>query len=282
MDTIIQIDTIQIVETIDRLSGQLNLIVENTDSFKDGFSTFFTYSSLAASIVTVLGVLAVFIEISKRSVSNRRQKKIILDLLRHMMVNNAILEIVCKKKSERNPSIPVEGTLERFATLDDDMNLGKFSAQAKNYEKLHNLSLLVRNYNSVVFHADKHLHDKDYPNKLMEKELNEIFKRSTRISDKLLGISKEMHLFPLTTKDFSKYVRSKYLSKEQFKLRCLINKESRFFWKKLFKKGTSERLKSKYAFYIKVKRCDYYNKLNMGDVYDRLIDNHSRNLLYEL
>ena len=62
----------------------------------------------------------------------------------------------------------MEGTLERFATLDDDMNLGKFSAQAKNYEKLHNLSLLVRNYNSVVCNADKHLHDKDYPKELMD------------------------------------------------------------------------------------------------------------------
>lgn len=280
MDTIIPIDTLRVIEKIEGFSEQLNQIVENTDAFKDGFSTFFTYSSLAASLVTVLGVLAVFIEISKRSVSNRRQKKIILDLLRHMMVNNAILEIVCERRSGLNPSIPAEGTLERFATLDDDMNLCKFSAQAKNYEKLHNLSLLVRNYNSVVCHADKHLHDKNYPDNLMEKELNEIFKRSTRISDKLLEISKEMHLFPLTTKDFSRYVRSKYLDNEQFKLRCLIKKESRFFWKKLFKKRSFKKLESKYSFYIKVKRCDYYDDLNVGDVYDRLIDNHSRNLLY--
>ncbi len=280
MDTIIPTDTLRVIEKIEGFSEQLNQIVENTDAFKDGFSTFFTYSSLAASLVTVLGVLAVFIEISKRSVSNRRQKKIILDLLRHMMVNNAILEIVCERRSGLNPSIPAEGTLERFATLDDDMNLCKFSAQAKNYEKLHNLSLLVRNYNSVVCHADKHLHDKNYPDNLMEKELNEIFKRSTRISDKLLEISKEMHLFPLTTKDFSRYVRSKYLDNEQFKLRCLIKKESRFFWKKLFKKRSFKKLESKYSFYIKVKRCDYYDDLNVGDVYDRLIDNHSRNLLY--
>ena len=197
-----------------------------------------------------------------------------------MMVNNAILEIIWKKKSGRNPSIPVEGTLERFATLDDDMNLGKFSSQAKNYEKLHNISLLVRNYNSVVCLADKHLHDKDYPNRLMEKELNEIFKRSTRISDKLLEISKDMHLFPLTKKDFAYYARSKYLDKEQFKMRCLIDKESRFFWKKLLKKDSSKELKSRYAFYIKIKRCDYYDKLKMGDVYDHLIDDRSRKLLY--
>lgn len=274
----IQIDTIS--QQISHITSQLNSVIENTDSFKDGFSTFFTYSSLAASIVTVLGVLVVFIEISKRSVSNNRQKKIILDLLRHMMVNNAILEIVCKKRSERNPSIPVEGTLERFATLDDDMNLGKFSSQAKNYEKLHNLSLLVRNYNSVVCFADKHLHDRDYPKQLMEKELNEIFKRSILISDKLLDISKEMHLFPLTIKDFSNYARSNYPGKEKFRLRCLIKKESRFFWKKLLKKDSAKEQTSRYKFYIKVKRCDYYAKLDMGDVYDRLIDDRSRKLLY--
>lgn len=278
MTPLTQIDSLN--QQINHIIAQLESVIENTDSFQDGFSTFFTYSSLIASIVTILGVFAVFVEISKRSVSNRRQKKIVLDLLRHMMVNNAILEIICKKRSGLNPSIPVEGTLERFATLDDDMNLGKFSARAKNYEKLHNLSLLIRNYNSVVCVADKHLHDKDYPNTLMEKELNEIFKRSVKISEKLLKISKEMHLFPLTTKDFSKYARDKYLDIEKFRLCNLIKKDSKFFWKRLFKKGRTKEQKKKYAFYIKVKRCDYYNKLKMGDVYDRLIDDHYRNLIY--
>ena len=278
MTTLTQSDNIN--KQINHIIAQLQSVIDNTDAFKDGFSTFFTYSSLAASIVTVLGVLAVFIEISKRSVSNRRQKKIVLDLLRHMMVNNAILEIICKKRSGRNPRVPVEGTLERFATLEDDMNLGKFSARAKNYEKLHDLSLLIRNYNSVVCIADKHLHDKDYPNDLMERELNEIFKRSRKISEMLLNISKEMHWFPLTTKDFAKYARNKYLVQEEFKLCSLIKKDSKFFWKRLFKKSQAKEQGKKYAFYIKFKRCDYYNKLKMGDVYDRLIDDHSSNLIY--
>lgn len=48
----IQIDTLS--QQISHITSQLNNVIENTDSFKDGFSTFFTYSSLAASIVTVL------------------------------------------------------------------------------------------------------------------------------------------------------------------------------------------------------------------------------------
>lgn len=278
MNPTIQIDTLHVVEKIDSLSKQLNQIIDNTNAFKDGFSTFFTYSSLAASIVTVFGVAAVFIRISNRSISNRRQKKIILDLLRHIMVNNAILEIILKKRAGKNGSIPVEGTLERFATLEDDMDLGKFSGRAKNYEKLHNVSLLIRNYNSIVCYADKHMHNKEYPNKLLEKELNDIFKRSKAISDELLKLSKEMHLFPITNKDFAKYVKAKYSGNEIFCMRSLFKKDSKFYWKNLGKEHKVHR--PKYAFYIRDKRCHDYDKINLGDIYNSIIDDFSRRLLY--
>lgn len=250
MNIEIQKDTISAIQqNIDLITKQLAVVIENTDAFKDGFSTFFTYSSLAASIVTVLGISAVFIKISKQSISNRRQKKIILDLLRHLMVNNAILEVICYNLKKTDSMVPLEGTLERFSTLEDDMNLGKFSTRAKNYEKLHNISLLIRNYNSIVCNADKHLHEKDYPEELLDKELNEIFRRSERISGKLLELSKEMHIFPVTVKGFSNYTRTKYFVEEQ-------------------------------SLYIEDKRCRYYDNIDLGDVYDCLINDHSKKLLY--
>ena len=246
MNPIAQIDTLYLAGKFRELSEQLNHISEYTNDFNDTFSTIFTISSLIASLVTIGGITAIFFKIYKSSISTKKQKKIIIDLLRHLMVNNAILEYILDNMKNKG-IVPVEGTLARFATLEDDMDLGKFSERSSNYEMLHNISLHIRNYNSIASYADTHMHQTRYPGPLLEKELNDIFKRSKKISDELLELSKKIHNSPVTKKSFAEYAKEKYNEKAPVSSRIMYG---------------------------------YYKDFGLAGIYEFLIDEKSKNLLY--
>lgn len=199
-----------ICRTVDQISG-------NTAAFDGifGFSTINTVLALGASIVTIAGILAFFWEYYRRRTSREWQKKIILDLIRHFLVNNAIIEII-RSKSEDMPDTyhPIEGVLGRFATLDSDTDLARFAVNKFNYEKIHNLSLKIRNYNNYVVILDKHLCDSRYPREAKSRELADVFRRSVEISEKLFELCK-LQKAELKSEDVHKYIEEeKYCSSE--------------------------------------------------------------------
>ena len=174
--------------------------------------------------------------------------------MRHLMVNNAILEIIFHRYDFITTK-PLEGTLKRFATLEDDVNLGLLSLCARKYAKLHNISFKIRNYNSVVCLADKHMHTDNYSKVLITAELNNIFKRAEDLSRKLIELSKDMgHLFPINEKKFAKYATDRYLKDDKSKKKQNFNHK------------------------VSVK-CNYYKEIGMKDVYDFLIYDHRNKVL---
>lgn len=265
MPTTFPIDSLQTLEQkVNYLGHKLDSVSLNTDSFGNNFSSFVTILSIVASVVTIIGLLALFLDISKRNISKKTQKKIIIDLLRHFMVNNAILESIWRHRKNKKPQIPIEGTLCRFAALEDDTDIGRFSVKAKYYEKLHNICLSLRNYNSVVCMADKHLHDSNYPQKTLDKELESIFERSIYLTKRLLELSQDVHCFKITEASFAKYVESRYLQKEDGKV-----------------SDSQPGSEPKYKHFIKNKKCDYYNKINLDEAYNYLINHHWEKIIYE-
>lgn len=168
---------------------ELACINENTDSFTNVFSSVFTIISFAASLVTVIGIVLVFLEYKKRKVGKEWQKRIVLDLYRHFMMNNAILEVIRSKTEDFKLQVhPLEGVLSRFCTLESDADLGRFAVNEQNYEKVHELSLKIRNYNSFSILADRHICKPNYPKDIIRLEINEIFQRGVKISEGLLGL----------------------------------------------------------------------------------------------
>jgi len=261
MPTTFPIDSLQTLEQkVNYLGHKLDSVSLNTDSFGNNFSSFVTILSIVASIVTVIGLLALFLDISKRNISKKTQKKIIIDLLRHFMVNNAILESIWRHRKNKTPQIPIEGTLCRFAALEDDTDIGRFSVKAKHYEKLHNICLSLRNYNSVVCMTDKHLHDSNYPQKALDEEIDSIFDRSIYLTKRLLELSKDVHCFKITEASFAQYVENRYLKKVS---------------------GSKPGNKPKYKHFIKTKQCKYYDEINLGDAYNYLINHHWEKIIYE-
>lgn len=167
------------------------IISENTDPWFDIPSISLTALSIMASIATLVGVGGIFMEIKRRKTSKKCQKKIILDLIRHLFINNAILEIVRSEVTASGFKMrPVDGVFSRFKTMDTDTDLGRFSVVSKNFDDIHQISLHLRNYNIVADLAEEHFADKKYPKSHKSEELKDLFKRSTDITEELIKLGK--------------------------------------------------------------------------------------------
>lgn len=196
-------------KNVENLNEKLSSIASNTDSFSTWFTSLFTILSFVATLVTICGITALIADYIRKRMSTKKQIRIILDLMRHFMENDAILEVIIQEK--KNKRYPIEGTLSRFATLDDDTDLGKLSVSAEQYERLHNLSLSIRNYNSIVSHVDKHITDPSYPDSLLDLELFNIKDRANHIRDSLFTVSEKLHKDgKVTEEEFANYIERRY------------------------------------------------------------------------
>ena len=194
----------EISQKLNSILAQLDDIVSNTSIFgpiDNWFNTFLTWGSAAVTIVIAF-------QIGRRRIYRKTQHNIILDLMRHLMVNSAILENIIPKIGT---SKPIEGTLSRFATLDNDLELSRFHPRARYYKELHNASLKIRNYNLMAAMTDKHMHTPGYPIQQLLEELNSLNERAMYIVLSLLQLSKKMYRRRhLVMDDFVEYILVRY------------------------------------------------------------------------
>lgn len=173
----------------------LRKISENTDAWGDGLSIMLTVLTILASVVTIISLLGVAMELWKRKVSTERQELIIKDLIRHLLVNAAIMEVIRMKMAGKWGKLhPLEGIFSRFRVLDSDLQLDQIRVKDSEYTKLHSLSLFLRNYNIMSELAEKHFNDPKYNPKEKELELDELLKRTIRITSEFLELSKKANL----------------------------------------------------------------------------------------
>ncbi len=196
-------------EFADSLFHAVKVVGYNTDSF-GGISGWVTWMSFAASMVTIIGLIMVCFEIYTRGTNIRCQKKIILDMIRHLFTNNAISEVIRLKNSETEENVPLtEGIFQRYCVLDSDIELGQLSYSAKNYEMLHSLRLKLRNYNIAAQAAEKHWTDPNCPVKTKMADLDDILNRSKKITEGFIEFSTSRKL-NICYSTASQYIRDYY------------------------------------------------------------------------
>lgn len=205
-----------ISERVSDMLSKLEQIGENTNSFADWFSSSFTIISFVASLVTTFGILVFYTEYRRQKVGMEWQRRIVMDLFRHFMVNNSIIEVIRSRTEDFTLQVhPIEGVLTRFSTLESDADLGRLAVNEHNYERIHNLSLKIRNYNLVASMADKHICDRSYPKDILKKEIDNLFFRGVEICDKLIELLTDSNKKnKLTDQDIIAYVTGKYSPKE--------------------------------------------------------------------
>lgn len=186
---------------LDVLSQIINTIAASIcDGFTNASSPISCAVSFLASVVTIAGFGSIFFYYWKVRISKLCQKKIIIDLIRHLYINCVIIEIIRARLTKEKFAIrPTDGVFSRFAVLDTDMCLERFSVNSRNFEMMHEICLLFRNYNIVVGVAEKHFADPKISVDLKKQDMTDIFSRAVKVTKLLfvlgenlkLGITKE-------------------------------------------------------------------------------------------
>ena len=158
-------------------------------------SPVFCSISFFASIVTIAGFVSIFFYYRRIRISKHCQQKIIIDLIRHFFINCVIIEIIrAKSEKEKFAMRPTDGVFSRFAVLDTDMCLERFSVNSRDFEMIHEIGLLFRNYNIVTGVAEKHFADRKMSNDLKIQVLNDLFFRAVKATKLLFELSKRLKL----------------------------------------------------------------------------------------
>lgn len=164
------------------------------NSFVVSGSSGFNVLSSLASVVTIGGVVMIIIYYMKIRISRKCRKEIIADLVRHLFVNCAILEVIRINIMKNNNIRPVDGVFQRMTFLDIDTDLCKFSITSKKFSMVHESSLIIRNYNIVAQVAEKHFADPNIDINIKINDLDDLFSRGVEVTKKLLELGNCFHL----------------------------------------------------------------------------------------
>ena len=200
----------------DKVVNALTEVAQNTDAFH-GWSIWITVITFIAAIATIVTTYTLIIEIRRRRTSKNCQARIITDLIRHFFINNAISEAIRElleaADSRKETFLLREGVLSRYCVLDSDIELNRLSASAQNYDNLHELQFLLRNYNITCHVAEKHFTQAEYSNKEKLADLDEIWERSKRLTERFIDFDKISNL-KVSTKSITQYIRHHYTNIE--------------------------------------------------------------------
>lgn len=165
--------------------GERDYVDTNFDGWGSITASIVSIITIFASLVTILGFVELLRNIYKGRVSRECQKMIIVDLIRHFIINLAILEGIRIKMRENKR--PEEGTFARFAILDSDLELGRFTISADNYDTIHEVSLYMRNFNIMSELADRHFSEASviYGNEILDNDIRDLHTRMHNCIKKL-------------------------------------------------------------------------------------------------
>lgn len=170
------------VYAIDSILSQVTLINYNTDG-TSGWTPFFNGAAFIASIVTILGILGVYKWYHDSKISRMQKVRILEDIVRHLFVNIAIIEIL-RDKLERigySYGYPDEGIFRRLAFLPEDCNFHRLSSDAVLYGTMHEMELLMRNYGISAEVACSHFTDPDIGKQTRKDNLEDLIQRSVKL-----------------------------------------------------------------------------------------------------
>lgn len=193
-----------------------NLIPDtNLEGWNSWLSSIISIIAIIASCATIAGLGSLFFDIRRRKVTTKCQKLVVIDLVRHFAINLAILEgVKLKMKEDKRPE---EGTFMRFATLDSDVDLGRLSVTAANYENIHAASLSIRNFNLETQIVDRHFVEAKTisGNRLLVDDIENIDKRMRDIIKKLWVVQNAMG-YALVEERIGRYFVERYSRYDRF------------------------------------------------------------------
>ena len=205
------VDSLHVISA-DSLYNKLDSIYTAIDSIEKHNSAFnvWTIATVISLFAAFYGLYQFILYCHDRYVEKKCQRKVFLDLFRHLFTNNTYAEAIrVNMKSEPPDKKLPEGILERFCFIDYDLGLNSKFFTSKSYERLHSLRVRMRNYNNICIIAERHFTNATYPNDVRINDLNEIWERSVELSNDILKYSGITGI-SLSTDEVGDYIRDYY------------------------------------------------------------------------
>lgn len=159
----------------------------------------FVFDSMAfiASMTALGAIITVYYKYRQYERNKDCKSQILGEIVRYLYVNDTIIEIIRLKMEERGWERgvhPHEAIIRRFKFPDKDLDISDFAMTAKNYNKVREFQLFMRNYNIMVDIAAKHFEDENVEKMVKVCDLAELQHRSHRLLDRIYGLKAYFNL----------------------------------------------------------------------------------------
>lgn len=139
------------------VNESLSVIRDNTaaDFIWDGVCVL----GLLSFVVSLLTVLTIYREFRKDRIDSECQRNLLLDIIRHLY-RNKICTLAMRAKyngaREAGDCYPSEEHYLKMQLLPTDIHLEQYYKTPEKFRELHNIELLLRNYNTEIEVASRH------------------------------------------------------------------------------------------------------------------------------
>ncbi len=187
------LDTLQsppTFEVLNKIAEQTHSVVDNTtpNFFWDDFSMI----AIASFVVTVIGLYSIFYESRIEKIDKDCQQHIFIDMLRHFY-RNKICSITMRLKYEEAAAAdperlcyPSDEHYLKLMVLPDDLHLERFYKEKRRFDLLHNLHLLMRNYNIEIETSLLHIKQPEVDQETKFRDFQTLNMKSGLITDKII------------------------------------------------------------------------------------------------
>lgn len=160
-------------QEIDDIRNLVQQTVENTSYSFWGDACVI---AIVSCIVSFIGLYGLWREIRRNRIDEKCQLKLFNDLIRHLY-RNKICTVAMRAKynaliKSGGKGYPSEEHYRKQQLLPEDIHLERYNHNADIYDELHKLELRLRNYNSEIEVAERHMTDPAMDEKTKQRDFD--------------------------------------------------------------------------------------------------------------
>ena len=180
---------------IKKIEQHSSIIAENTRPLTiadvstkiDYLAFIIAFIALFMAILSVIYAVRTYVNTkSLRSVTQK--EKILKDIIRHLYRNKVAVINIMRDLKNNTDKFPSEEWLLFLKFSEDDLYLAKFADFFDNFDEMHHLQVIFRNYNIEVDVTLEHLKDKFLNIEIKEKDLNNLSNKTNVLANEIFKL----------------------------------------------------------------------------------------------
>lgn len=180
------------LDSLGKIVSNTKEIVKNTsyEFWWDGVC-FIGIISLVISLLTVISIVK---EFNKDRIDKECQKLLFHDIIRHLY-RNKVCTLAMRAKYSEEPSMgkyPSDEHYLKLKLLPSDIHTEQFYKDAKKFARLHEMDLLLRNYNTEIEVAYNHMLKTDVPEDSKMRDFDMLDYKTGYLTWRIIEVMKEI------------------------------------------------------------------------------------------